>query len=248
MYILDGEGMKVALYARVSTDEQTTDNQMIRLEEHANYMKYEVYDKYTDVASGMKSSRPELDRMLADARKHKFDAIVAVKLDRLGRSVTNLLHIIEEMKRKGVSVVFLDQNIDTGSSMGQLIIVILSGVAEFERNLIVERTKDGLERARKEGKTLGRPRNTLSKYQIDKAKAIIAENPNISQRKFAEQFDGIGRKQLIEQLTQLGIWPPSGSNTPTGGVYKGGMKKTVGEQSDVSEPTNDLENTNGAIE
>lgn len=206
--------MKVALYARVSTDKQETDNQMIRLNEWAGNMKWEVFDRYVDIASGKNAKRPELTRMLQDAKKHRFDTIIAVKLDRIGRSVIDVRNIVENLLNWDVGLKMLDQDIDTKSSSGRFTLTILSAVAEFERELIVERVNDGLARAVKEGKTLGRPKNTLSKYQIEKAKEIIAENPNISQRKFAEQFDGIGRKQLIAQLTDMGIWPPSsGSKT-----------------------------------
>lgn len=236
--------MKVALYARVSTDQQTTDNQMIRLREWAERNKWNVYNEYTDVASGKNTHRPALNQMLSDAKMRYFDTIVAVKLDRIGRSVIDLKNIMEKLDKWGVSIKMMDQDIETTTASGRFMITMLSAVAEFERELIVERVNDGLNRARKEGKTLGRPKNVLSKYQIDKAKQIIAENPNISQRKFAEQFDGIGRKQLIEQLTSLGIWPPSGSKTLSEGVYKGDTKKTDGQELPVSEPQNDLENTN----
>lgn len=204
--------MKVALYARVSTDRQETDNQMIRLDEWAENMKWDVFDRYVDVASGKNMKRPELTRMLQDAKKHRFDCIVAVKLDRIGRSVIDICNIAQDLNEWNVGLKMLDQEIDTKSSSGRFTLTILSAVAEFERETIRERVNDGLARAVKEGKTLGRPKNTLSKYQIDKAKQIIAEDPNISQRKFAEQFDGIGRKQLIAQLTDMGIWPPSGGS------------------------------------
>ena len=240
--------MKVALYARVSTDKQTTDNQMIRLREWAERNNWEVYKEYVDVASGKNTRRPSLTEMLNDAKMRYFDCIVAVKLDRIGRSVIDLKNIMEKLEAWEVSIKMMDQEIDTTTASGRFMITMLGAVAEFEREIIQERVNDGLERARREGKTLGRPKNTLSRYQIDKAKSILEADPTISQRKFAEQFDGIGRKQLISQLTDLGIWPPSGSKSLSGGVYKGGLKNTNGEQSDVSEPNLLQENTNEVIE
>lgn len=229
--------MRVALYARVSTDKQTTDNQMIRLRDWAARNDWEVFGEYTDVASGKNTRRPSLTQMLTDAKLRRFDCIVAVKLDRIGRSVIDLKNIMEKLESWKVSIKMMDQDIDTSTASGRFFITILSAVAEFEREIITERVSDGLARAVKEGKTLGRPKNTLSKYQIEKAKAIIAETPEISQRKFAEQFEGIGRKQLIAQLTDLGIWPPSGSKTVSEGVYKGDAEKLPDSLSDVSAPT-----------
>lgn len=198
----------VAIYARVSTDRQTTDNQTIRLRDWAARNDWDIFKEYVDVASGKNTKRPALNEMLIDAKAKRFDMIIAVRLDRIGRSVIDLTNIVEKLNDWKVSIKMMDQDIETTTASGRFLVTLLSAVAEFERELIIERVNDGLDRARREGKTLGRPKNALSKYQIDKAKAIIAENPNITQRKFAEQFDGIGRRQLIAQLTELGIWPP----------------------------------------
>lgn len=197
--------MKVAIYARVSTSEQETDNQLIRLREVARNRGWTVYKEYVDVASGRNANRPALNDMLRDAKKHSFDKIIAVKLDRIARNTINLCNMIQDLALWNVGIEFLDQPIDTSSPSGKLTIVILGAIAEFERELIVERTKDGLNRARKEGKTLGKPKSTLSDYQRDKARRILAENPDISTRKLAEQFDGISRMTLIKLLKEDGI-------------------------------------------
>lgn len=231
----------VALYARVSTDKQTTDNQILRLNDWAERSGWEVYDRYIDVASGKLARRPAIDRMLSDAKAHYFNLVVAVKLDRLGRSVVNLRSVVEELTGYGVQIKMLDQDIDTTTASGRFMLTILSAVAELERELISERTKDGLARAEKEGKKIGRKKAELSEYQINKAKQILAEDPNISQRKLAEQFDGIGRRQLIECLTTLGLWPvteKSGSKRGSLGVYKETPKKSSGSETSVCEPQN----------
>lgn len=197
--------MKVGLYARVSTDKQDTDNQMIRLREIAQNRGYEVYDEYVDIASGRNANRPNLDRMMKDAKQHRFDKIIAVKLDRIARSVTNLNNLMNDLYVWKVGIEFVDQPIDTSTPAGKMILTILGAMAEFERELIVERTTDGLERARKEGKTLGRKTVTLSDYQLEKARSILKDNPNISMNALSKQFTGISRNTLIKCLKEEGI-------------------------------------------
>lgn len=195
----------VCLYARVSTDKQETDNQLIRLREVAKNRDWDVYDEYVDIASGRNPRRPALDRMMEDAKHHKFDKIIAVKIDRLARSVTNLCKVMNDLDSWGIGVEFLDQPIDTSTPTGKLTLTILGAIAEFERELIVERTQDGLERARKEGKTLGRSKVVLSDYQLAKARMILTDNPNISMNKLSQHFNGISRNTLIKCLKEEGL-------------------------------------------
>lgn len=197
--------MKVGLYARVSTDKQDTDNQMIRLREIAQNRGYEVFDEYVDIASGRNAHRPNLDRMMKDAKSHRFDKILAVRLDRIARSVINLNNLMIDLDEWKVKIEFIDQPIDTSTPAGKMILTILGAMAEFERELIVERTNDGLKRAVKEGKTLGRRSTSLTPYQIDKARAILTENPNISMNQLSKQFTGISRNTLIKCLKEEGI-------------------------------------------
>lgn len=199
--------VNVAIYARVSRKEQNLDNQLIVLrDEVARHKDWIVVDEYLDKKSGANQSRPDLDRMMNDARKGKIDMILATKLDRMARSTLNLAKLCEELDKLGVGLKFVEQSIDLTTPEGRLIRTVLGAIAEFELELIHSRTKDGQERARREGKVIGRPKNTVSKYQIEKAKQILAENPDISQRQFAAMFEGIGRKQLIEGLRAEGIW------------------------------------------
>lgn len=217
--------MKVALYARVSTDKQTVDNQLIRLRDFANIHKYEIVEEYTDVISGASAHRPSLDKMLKDAKFKKFNVVLAVKLDRLGRSVINLQNVLKELDSYDVRIKMLDQDIDTTTSSGRLMFTLLGAMAEFERDIITERIHDGIERAQKEGtksgKPIGRESKQLSEYQLEKAKKLIEENPNISANALSKEFQGISRNTLIAKLTEAGIW-------------KKVVKKVGGPEKDVS--------------
>ncbi len=149
--------LKVGLYARVSTKDQHADIQLIALVAYAKSRGFKVADKYVDVASGAKERRPALDRMLADARRRRLDAIACVKLDRLARSVRHLTNMATEFEALDVSLMVLDQGIDTTTPAGRLLFHTLAAIAEFERDLIRERTRAGMMAARKRGKRLGRP-------------------------------------------------------------------------------------------
>lgn len=197
--------MIVALYARVSTDGQDTDNQVSRLKEVAHLRGYIVHTIYVDHASGADPKRPELDKMMKSARYHEIDKILCTKLDRLARSTINLLGLMQELDSYKVSVEFLDQPIDTGTAAGRMMITVLGAMAEFERELIRDRTNDGLRRAAAAGKTGGRPKRQLSAYQIQKAQAILAEHPDISMLELSKSFNGISRPTLVKCLREEGI-------------------------------------------
>lgn len=224
----------VALYARVSTKEQDNLNQVLRLQETATQRGYTVYKVYEDEASGKCAHREQLDLMLADAKAHKFDKIMTVRLDRLGRSVINVYNLMNDLANWGVGVEMLDQSIDTSNSMGRFVLVVLSAVAEMERELIHDRTMDGLKKAKKLGHKSGRRAFALSDYQIKKAKAIIEQNPDISQRDLAAHFDGVGRTALISALRDLGLY--DGRKTGGARVYKEPVKKSTGRDTKVSRP------------
>jgi DNA invertase Pin-like site-specific DNA recombinase len=151
--------MRVALYARVSRHDkdQNPENQLLRLREFVSQQDWQIYKIYIDYASGAKTSRPELDQMLRDAKARRFDAIVVQRVDRLARSTQHLLDILQNMRERGIEVICTDQDVDTTTSQGKFIYTILGAVSEIELNLIRERTMDGLARARAEGKRLGRP-------------------------------------------------------------------------------------------
>lgn len=144
--------MKVAIYCRVSTNEQDTDKQEFICKEHCKRNGYTIYKVYKDVISGAKTSRPSFNKMLEEMRHYKFDAVMVTKLDRIGRSLQHLLSLFDEFKRKGIHFIAVTQNIDTSTSSGVLQLQIMGAFAEFERNIISERTKEGLMRATGVGK------------------------------------------------------------------------------------------------
>lgn len=136
--------MKVAIYARVSTEEQDADRQVINLTEHCRRHDFDVYKIYKDVYSGAKSSRPAFNELLKDMRDYKFHAVIVTKLDRIGRSLQHLLSLFDEFNNKKIKFIATTQNIDTSTSMGMMQMQIMGAFAEFERNLISERTKEAL--------------------------------------------------------------------------------------------------------
>jgi len=139
--------MKTAIYARVSTDEQEADKQVEICLEACKRHSHEVFKIYKDIISGTKESRPGFNQLLEDMRKYRFDAIMVTKLDRLGRSLKHLLNLIDEFNQKGVAFIVVTQNIDTSTSGGKLQMQIMGAFAEYERNIISERTKEGLRKA-----------------------------------------------------------------------------------------------------
>ena len=153
---------RVALYARVSTGEQTSENQLIELRRYAAARGWIVHKEFTDTVSGSVSSRPALDQLEQDARRRRFDLLVVWRLDRLGRNLRHLIMFLDEMTAIGVGFVSLAEAIDTSTPAGRLQLHILGAIAEFERCRIGERVKLGIARARAQGRHLGRPRLAVS--------------------------------------------------------------------------------------
>lgn len=144
--------MKIAIYARVSTGDQDANKQVEMLRVWAKNNNHEVYDTYADIISGTTSSRPEFNRLLEDMRHYRFRGIVVTKLDRIGRSLQHLLSLFDEFIKKHVEFIAVTQNIDTSTAAGKLQLQIMGAFAEFERNIISERTKEGLATAKNVGK------------------------------------------------------------------------------------------------
>jgi DNA invertase Pin-like site-specific DNA recombinase len=152
---------RAALYVRVSTDSQTVENQIRELRQVAERRGWEVVEVYNDAGiSGAKgrNGRPGLDSMLKDASRRRFDVAMAWAIDRLGRSLTDLLHIIQHLEACGVDLYLDQQSIDTTTPMGKLVFQVTGAFAEFERTMIRQRVKAGLKRAVAQGVRLGRPK------------------------------------------------------------------------------------------
>ena len=152
---------RVALYLRVSTDGQTTENQRLELAAVASRAGWQIIDIYEDQGiSGAKGrdQRPAFDRLLKDAARRRFDLIAAWSVDRLGRSLQHLVGFLEDVHQLGVDLYLHQQGIDTTTPAGKALFQMLGVFAEFERAMIRERVHAGLNRARAQGKRLGRPR------------------------------------------------------------------------------------------
>ncbi len=148
-----GDGVKVAIYCRVSTTDQDATIQDRICREYCERNGHEVYEVYTDSGvSGMKDSRPRFDALLVDMRRVKFNCIMVTKLDRMGRSLQHLLSLFEEFTGKGIHFIAVTQNIDTTSAIGKFQLQMLGAFAEFERNIIAERTREALQFAKNVGK------------------------------------------------------------------------------------------------
>ena len=159
--------MRVALYVRVSTVDQHTENQQEELQHYAQARGWSA-TVYTDKGvSGTKDRRPGLDDLLRAARQRRVDVVVVWRLDRLGRSLRHLIWLLDELGALGVAFVSLGEGIDTSTPAGRLQLHVLGAIAEFERERIRERVRAGLVRARRQGKRLGRPPKPLTPYQLD---------------------------------------------------------------------------------
>jgi DNA invertase Pin-like site-specific DNA recombinase len=161
--------MKAAIYARVSTANNGQDPrvQTRELQEYCQRRGWTVAGEYVDVGiSGTKEKRPELDRLLADAHRCRFDAVVVWRFDRFARSVSHLLRALETFQALGIEFVSLSEQMDTSTPTGKMVFTVLGAVAELERSLIVERVKAGLRNARAKGKTLGRPKKVVDTARI----------------------------------------------------------------------------------
>jgi DNA invertase Pin-like site-specific DNA recombinase len=147
---------RAALYLRVSTVDQHPETQLYDLRQMAAQRGFEIVNEFTDKISGTKSRRPGLDQMMADARRGRFDVVLVWASDRIARSVKHFLDVLDELNRLQIEFVSFRENIDTGGPLGRAIVVIIGAIAELERNLIIERVRAGMRRARLEGQHIGR--------------------------------------------------------------------------------------------
>lgn len=197
-----------AIYARVSTDDQNCENQLSELRAYAERMSWGVAEEYVDHGeSGAKRSRPELDRLMADARLRKFDTVAVWKLDRFGRSLQHLIENIQALDHAKIRFIAPTQGIDTDqrTPTGRLLMHIMGAFAEFERDLIRERTLAGLAIARAKGKRLGRPCKVFPRY---KAQALRAEG--MSWRAIAREL-GVPQSTIRIALKRVQQSPSTGT-------------------------------------
>src|SRR5450631_3000813 len=161
---------RAALYLRVSTVDQHPETQLHDLRQMAAQRGYTIFHEYTDRISGAKAKRPGLDAMMADARHGRFDVVLVWASDRIARSVKHYLEVLDELSRLQIEYVSFRENIDTGGPLGRAIVIIIGAVAELERNLIIERVRAGMRRARLEGQHIGRNPLVLDNAAIQRAR------------------------------------------------------------------------------
>jgi DNA invertase Pin-like site-specific DNA recombinase len=171
---------RAVLYARVSTTNgQDPEVQSREIREYCQRRAWPLVSEYVDQGiSGAKERRPQLDRLVADAHKRKFEVVVVWKFDRFARSVSHLLRALENFRALGIEFVSLSEQIDTSTPTGKMIFTVLGAVAELERSLIAERVRAGLRHAKAKGKRLGRPTK-----HVDPAKVAELRAQGVSWRK-----------------------------------------------------------------
>jgi DNA invertase Pin-like site-specific DNA recombinase len=147
---------RCVLYMRVSTVDQHPESQLHDLRLMAQQRGYDLVGEYTDRITGTKAKRPGLDDLLRDARRGCFDVVLVWASDRLARSVRHFLEVLDELGHLGIEYVSFRENIDTGGPLGRAVVIIIGAIAELERNLIVERVRAGMRRAKLEGRQIGR--------------------------------------------------------------------------------------------
>lgn len=176
----------IAVYARVSTMEQDPDVQLRQLRDYADRLGGVAVEEYVDRGvSGARDRRPALDRLMADARRRRFQTVVVWKFDRFARSVRHLVTALAEFRDLGIDFVSLTEAIDTTTSLGRVMFAIVGAIGEFERDLIRERVVAGIAKARATGKALGRPRAILdlaaARDRLDRGESlrVVARDLNV---------------------------------------------------------------------
>ena len=157
---------RVGLYLRVSSCDQNPAAQRCDLLQLVRQRGWEVVEEYADTISGVRARRPGLDRLMNDARRGRFDVVAVWAFDRLARSVRHFLQVVDELTHLHVEFVSFRENVDTTGPTGRIVLVILSAVGELERNLIIERVRSGMRRARLEGQHLGRPKLIVNRDAV----------------------------------------------------------------------------------
>lgn len=193
--------MRVAIYARVSTADQSVERQVRELRKYAQARGWEIVREFCEVAGGAGQKRPQRDKILGMARRRALDAILVHALDRWGRSVQDLVLTMAEIEALGVAFV-VPGHIDMTTPMGRMLAHFLGAVAEFERELIRERVRSGLANARAKGKRLGRP--PAKKFRIDKGLSLIEQGKTYRE---AALKSGVSISTLVRAKRSVSVFP-----------------------------------------
>ena len=185
---------RAAIYARVSTLDQEPENQLQELRRYVEARGWTAQEYVDHGVSGIKDRRPALDRLVKDAKRRRFDVLVCWRLDRLGRSLKHLITLLADLEALGVSFVSLAEGIDATTPAGKLQMHILGAISEFERSRTIERVQAGLQRAKRQGRTLGRPRTVISPFELARVEGLSTRE--------AAKVLGVPRSTLQRYLAQ----------------------------------------------
>jgi DNA invertase Pin-like site-specific DNA recombinase len=188
---------RAVLYSRISTGDQHLGTQLLELRELAKQRGFEIVGEYTDVISGAKSKRPGLERLMADARRRRFDVLLVAAFDRIARNVRHFLEVLDELNHLGVEFISLRENIDTSGPLGRAMVVIVGAIAELERSLIVERVRAGMRRAKLEGRRIGR-----TPLQVDRAALLRDRQRGLSLNQLARAYK-ISKASVCRVLNEV---------------------------------------------
>jgi DNA invertase Pin-like site-specific DNA recombinase len=173
--------MRVALYSRVSTNEQNASMQVEELRAYCQRRQWDIAEEFTDSGvSGAKESRPALNRLLSESKRRKFDAVLVYRYDRFARSLRGLVNALAEFDALGIHFVSLHEGVDTSTPNGRLVFGIFASIAEFERELIRSRVRSGLAAARARGMRIGRPRVVVDARRLASLRNSGASWPKIA--------------------------------------------------------------------
>jgi DNA invertase Pin-like site-specific DNA recombinase len=185
---------KVAIYSRVSGSGQNAEMQIRELQAYCRTRGWKIAGEYSDRTSGALDSRPELNRLMADADRRRFDVVAVWKFDRFARSVSHLLRALETFRALGIEFLSLSENVATGTPTGKMVFTVLGSVAELERSLIGERVKAGLRNAKANGVRLGRP-------SLREISATEIQQLRRDRRKSGESFKALAQRYGISVWT-----------------------------------------------
>jgi len=186
---------RVAIYVRVSTKDQSVEMQLHDLERYSKERGLNVFKVYQDDGvSGTKDNRPGLNQLMNDTRKRKFDVVLVWRFDRFARSTKHLVNALYEFRNLGIDFISYQENIDTSSPLGEAIFTIISAMSKLERDIIAERVKGGLRKAKASGKRLGRPES-----EVDTDKIVEYKEQGKSIREIAKEM-GIHRSKVERTL------------------------------------------------
>jgi DNA invertase Pin-like site-specific DNA recombinase len=190
---------RVAIYARISTKDQSVDMQLLDLERYSRERGLSVFKIYKDNGvSGTKETRPALNDLMDNAKKRKFDVVLVWRFDRFARSTKHLVTALYEFRNLGIDFISYQENIDTSSPLGEAIFTIISAMSKLERDIIAERVKGGLRKARANGKQLGRPND-----DVDISNVIKCKEQGMSIREIAKSL-GLSRGK-VERTLKLSV-------------------------------------------